>query len=838
MGLKKSLKRNVVSVLAFKDVANGFTGRAARRWTRRVFRSYVFNKNYSFKEKHWAIKRGFLPEQVEQLHLTEENYKDTISVKDYTYLRPLNGIYTKWISDRVTINNVFKPYRDVMPKCYYQISKRYADTMIIPLFDYEAGDTFEDVFNKIKEIGKVKICTSKRKKASRIKWENNQFYLDDIEIAEEKLQERIELMKTTLVIMEDADIAEEFTGAVINLIVFNEQGDNPVIGDAYVTYKRVNKLEKRLFKKIKYNGLDEEEEEEEEQKKTDYETENDTSYSVIDVAEIDDDTEDNDDLDINLQNGEQIAENLKYSYRTHYACIDKKTGAISKTIVIVKGEHIEPEEQINPNKKEVLNEDGTEVVEWKDIPLPKKVPYWDEIQKTVDSMCRFVPQLEYFGLQIMICKDGFKIMHILNHPAYPKFMPFSKETSDYLKYKVEQKRKAYKGIGTKLSRGWKQIVLKVRAAYAKAFFPKGMLPYLTIKFPKEVRKDFFTNKDTTLKEKIWAIRHGFISYRLHQYGITDENFHEYISDFEYKWLRHINPSYRVWMEDKITVKYICSDYNYCFPEYYYHISLKNGNNKIVPMMDCPKEYSNTYDDIFKLVKEKGCLALKPDEGSHGDGFYKFAYEDGKYLLNHNEAQKEDVLNILQDVNNQYLITEYIDMHPVIKNIYDGAVNTIRMIVFKKDGKNPVIGNAYMRFGSKRTGAVDNMGAGGMFAKIDVETGKFYDAKIIEANEIKPCLYHPDTGVEINGYLPNWEKVKADVLNVARSIPQLEYFGFDLAITPDGLKFPEINRFPDYPAIEKYSQKTREYLLYKLEQKKISYGSKDFRGGSIIKLPKR
>ena len=292
------------------------------------------------------------------------------------------------------------------------------------------------------------------------------------------------------------------------------------------------------------------------------------------------------------------------------------------------------------------------------------------------------------------------------------------------------------------------------------------------------------------------------------------------------------------MEDKITVKYICSDYNSCFPEYYYHISLKNGNNKVIPMMDCPQGYGNTYEDIFRLVHEKGSLALKPDEGSHGDGFYKFSYADGKYYLNHEEATARDVLDILENVNNQYLVTEYIDMHPEIKRIYDGAVNTIRMIVFKKDAKNPVIGNAYMRFGSKRTGAVDNMGAGGMFARIDIETGRFYDAKIIEANEIKPCLYHPDTGVKIEGYLPNWEKVKQDVLDVARNIPQLEYFGFDLALTADGLKFPEINRFPDYPAIEKYTPQTIDYLLYKLEQKKKKYGYDKSRGHKLIKLPVR
>ena len=268
------------------------------------------------------------------------------------------------------------------------------------------------------------------------------------------------------------------------------------------------------------------------------------------------------------------------------------------------------------------------------------------------------------------------------------------------------------------------------------------------------------------------------------------------------------------------------------------MNVKNGSNRIIPMMDCPSEYGNEFEDIVKLVHEKGALALKPDEGSHGDGFYKFSYEDGKYYLNHVEATLDDVSRILNDVNNQYLVTEYINMHQEIKRIYDGAVNTIRMIVFKKDGVNPVIGNAYMRFGSKRTGAVDNMGAGGMFAQIDIETGRFYNAKIIEANEIKPCLHHPDTGVMIDGYLPNWEKVKEDVLNVARNIPQLEYFGFDLALTEDGLKFPEINRFPDYPAIEKYTPETIDYLLYKLEQKKKKYGYDVNRGKQLIKLPKR
>ena len=777
MSLTKNVKKIVVNALALGPTSRGFTGREARRWVRGVYKCYFKKTGYSFRESRWAVKRGFMPEQVEGLNLTEDNYRDTISAKEYAFLRPLNGGYSKWITDRITINAIFKPFRPVMPRCYYQIYKRYTETEVIPLYDFDGGNTFDDVLAMVKEKGSLRARMSKGSKSSLLSYRDGKFYFDQEGCSKAKMIQKLSSYDAVVVITEDVEPKREFEGARLRLVVFNEQGDNPVIGDSYISYERLELMENPLPDKL---------------------TEGD------DLEELDEEPED-----------------LGEEFDKIYAYVDSGTGKVSDAVSIRAGKKMA--RTMNPNNE---------------CPIAKEIPFWNDIVETVDRLCRFVPQLEFFGMEIAICDDGFKVMTMINHPSYPETVPFSKETSKYLKYKVEQKKAAYRSRRIRIKRGFKKIKLKIRSRYAKIFFPKGLIPYLSIRWFQDLRKDFFTNKDTTLKEKLWAAKHGFLSYRLHQYGITEENYLNFISDFEYKWLRHINNKYRYWMEDKITVKYICSDYNACFPEYYYHISLKNGNNKVIPMMDCPQGYANTYDDIFNLAEEKGALALKPDEGSHGDGFYKLSYEEGKYYLNHEEAAKQDVLDILADVKNQYLVTEYIDMHHEIKRIYDGAVNTIRMIVFKKDGRNPVIGNAYMRFGSKRTGAVDNMGAGGMFARIDIDTGRFYDAKIIEANEIKTCLYHPDTNVKIEGYLPNWEKVKADVLSVAKNIPQLEYFGFDLALTEDGLKFPEINRFPDYPAIEKYTPQTIDYLLYKLEQKKKKYGYDVSRGHTLVKLPKR
>lgn len=744
------LKKLVVDALALGPTSRGFTGGEARRWVRESYRHRTRDYGFSKKETRWALRHGFLPEQAARLGITAENVDDYISAKDYAFLRPLNGTYSKWITDKVTMHTIFKPFRGYMPIVYYQISKRYDETVLIPLYDDNAGDTFEDLFALLQEKGSLTVSTANGGYASTLEYRDGVFYLEGRERPKERIQEILSDYRVTLVVKEQVELSEDTDYGVLNLIVFNEFGDNPVIGDGYFVFDEYEKTSLKVLAMKHPDSLEE--------------------------ADVEDDI-----------------------YR------------------FVKAEPCDVTE-------------GS----WRGKPIP----HWDEIADVLRRLCVFVPQLEFFCAEIVVSEDGFKLVNLLNHPEYPTAQPFSKETSAYLKRKVEQKKEAYAKAGVRISRGLHKMHLRIRAKFARAFYPKGLVPYQSTRWISNVWTDFWTNKEATLREKLWAYKHGFLSYRIPQYGITEENLGEYISDFEYKWLRHINPKYRKWMEDKITVKYVCADYNDCFPAYYYHIICKNGNNKVISMMDLPEGYTNTFDEIFRLVEEKGVLALKPDEGSHGDGFYKFTYEDGKYQLNYQDVTKQQVLDILEDINNQYLVTEYINMCDELKAVYDGAVNTVRMIVFKKDGKNPQIGNAYVRFGSKKTGAVDNVGAGGMTATIDVATGHFHDAKIVMNNSIEDCPIHPDTGVPIDGYLPHWEQVKQQVLDVTKSIKQLEFFGVDLAVTNDGIKFPEINRFPDYPAVEKYTKPTREYLLYKLAGKKHHYGYDVTPNKTLVHLPKR
>ena len=152
----------------------------------------------------------------------------------------------------------------------------------------------------------------------------------------------------------------------------------------------------------------------------------------------------------------------------------------------------------------------------------------------------------------------------------------------------------------------------------------------------------------------------------------------------------------------------------------------------------------------------------------------------------------------------HIIMEYVQMHGKIARLNPASLITVRVMLINPAGNNPFIGSAFMRIGTKQSGLVDNTAQGGMFCKVDVETGRYDGGEKIKNHVITPSLRHPDTGVTVEGVLPHWDLVKTKMIEIANYMPQLEWMGFDIAITPDGFNIIEINshqglhRYPTYP----------------------------------------
>ena len=116
-----------------------------------------------------------------------------------------------------------------MPTLYYQLSKRYDETQIIPLYNDEAGDTFEDVLELIKEKQAVTAAPANGVSASTIEYREGSFFFDGEKLSESGLKTKLEGYRATIVIKEKVVTSEIVDNGVLNLIVFSEFGDNPVI---------------------------------------------------------------------------------------------------------------------------------------------------------------------------------------------------------------------------------------------------------------------------------------------------------------------------------------------------------------------------------------------------------------------------------------------------------------------------------------------------------------------------------------------------------------------------------------------------------------------------------
>ena len=103
--------------------------------------------------------------------------------------------------------------------------------------------------------------------------------------------------------------------------------------------------------------------------------------------------------------------------------------------------------------------------------------------------------------------------------------------------------------------------------------------------------------------------------------------------------------------------------------------------------------------------------------------------------------------------------------------------------------------------------------------VDTETGELYDPQTIKEHIYYPCPNHPDTGTPIAGLLPNWDLICREVLNIAKYLCQLEYLGFDVAITPDGFCVLEINVHQDLHKVNLFSDEIKEFFDRKIMYKK-------------------
>ncbi len=177
------------------------------------------------------------------------------------------------------------------------------------------------------------------------------------------------------------------------------------------------------------------------------------------------------------------------------------------------------------------------------------------------------------------------------------------------------------------------------------------------------------------------------------------------------------------------------------------------------------------DDVRAFTESHGTIVTKEPVGQAGTGVHRYHAAD----IDDWDAFHRGLLT-----RGELLIEEVIVQHADLAAVCPGTVNTTRVTAFFDGEKTHILAVA-QKFG--RGAVSDQMTYGGFYTMLDDSgraLGKGYDSheNIHE--------FHPESGVRISDFqLPLMDEVVAFVDRVARVVPQVQYVGWDIVVTPTG-----------------------------------------------------
>lgn len=320
---------------------------------------------------------------------------------------------------------------------------------------------------------------------------------------------------------------------------------------------------------------------------------------------------------------------------------------------------------------------------------------------------------------------------------------------------------------------------------------KGYKPFAASLVAHSFAEELIHNPDHfSLKQRVWAWKRGFYAERIKMYGLSEENYKDYLSDADYMRLFPLNNRNCHWIDDKLTLRYVLSRYDAFLPAYYCSIR-KNG--ECIPMMDWPESVPQKgFEAIPELLLQVGVIAAKPNAGSVGEGFYKLEYRDHQYWANGKQMKVEEFVNFTKTLRG-YIFTEFVRQADLFENIYPGIAHTIRVQTARMPSGDIQCILSFLRIGSsKQIGCVTHS-TSGVTASVNPDTGMItHPYYVDEQGNYIPTTIHPDTGKSVSFQIPRWDQVVGKCIEMHRYLGELDYLGFDVITTNESFKICEIN----------------------------------------------
>lgn len=202
------------------------------------------------------------------------------------------------------------------------------------------------------------------------------------------------------------------------------------------------------------------------------------------------------------------------------------------------------------------------------------------------------------------------------------------------------------------------------------------------------------------------------------------------------------------------------------------------------------------------------LFVKPTCGRGGNGAERWDYagKDTYREPNGRALSGPQLVERLRKMSRwqPYVIQKRARNHPAIRDLSNGALNTIRVISCLDEQNQPEIIGAVLKMAVGTNVTIDNVHAGAIAAAIDLDQGRLGRATYMGIDACKGWIdRHPITRTAITGrVLPMWNDACDLVRRAHCAFQDWLIVGWDVAITAGGPVLVEGNYGPDIDLIQR------------------------------------
>lgn len=309
-----------------------------------------------------------------------------------------------------------------------------------------------------------------------------------------------------------------------------------------------------------------------------------------------------------------------------------------------------------------------------------------------------------------------------------------------------------------------------------------MKAFTVVTYPVVMSENYLKERVDDCAEKI--VRRSHKSKTAIKIDIIKEFYCRYIQPEEYMRWEFENKSLKercAYWPDRIAVRKMKSPQN--------NVLSGNKYDRYLLFKDFVKrdlifvEHDADWKVVAAFQEKHSPFVAKPYNGSKGRGIMLVDEHNLKEFEHELRSSKEG-----------YVLEERIIQGEELARFHPQSVNTIRFASMMDKEHHRVNAFALLRTGAGES-FVDNVGAGGVAALIDTNTG------IIISDGIcgdKHYQAHPDTGIVFKGsVIPAWDELLKIADAVHGMYPKQKVFGFDFAWTAKGWDIVELNPAPSF-----------------------------------------